>query len=311
MTVRAARLSGVLAQRQGMNVLNDYRRRMPDVHSYSRTGAATGRTAAGLILPFAENEAQRTDRGLVLEPQRTNLLVNSALAGGVSGTPGTAPTSWAQFPVNSPTATYSDDSRYAGGNRMRIVTGATGRLSPRQTVSALANTTYVASAVIDVNTAVAFWQMLAFVAFPAGTALTYFVDGVSVAGGSIVGVGTRTLEAVAAVAATTGNLTPAFGMGVQSGLAGDARHDMPQFEVGARRSSYIPTTTATATRGLPALTEPVPPGRTRALLTFADSTTLTVTGLTPGGTFDVAAPVLAAGKGISGVSELVTREWLA
>lgn len=42
---------------------------------------------------------------------------------------------------------------------------------------------------------------------------------------------------------------------------------------------------------------------------FVDATTTMVTGLTPGGTFDVATAVIGAGKGAFGVSELVSRRW--
>jgi hypothetical protein len=80
-------------------------------------------------------------------------------------------------------------------------------------------------------------------------------------------------------------------------------------QVGSFPSSPIFTTNAAATRGLPVFTEPVPSGRTRVLLTFADASTLLVEGLTPGASFDYVTPILAANKGRFGASELVTREW--
>ena len=82
-----------------------------------------------------------------------------------------------------------------------------------------------------------------------------------------------------------------------------------QLELGSVATSPIVTTAAQASRSLPVFTEPVPVGRTKALLTYADGSTTLVTGLTPGGTFDVATTVIAANKGRFGASELVTRIW--
>jgi hypothetical protein len=84
-----------------------------------------------------------------------------------------------------------------------------------------------------------------------------------------------------------------------------------QLELGSVATSTIVTTAAQASRSLPVFTEPVPLGRTKALLTYYDGATTTVTGLTPGGTFDVATAVIAAGKGRFGASELVSRTWQA
>lgn len=43
---------------------------------------------------FANNVARRTDKGLLIEESRTNSIRNNSMQGGVSGTPGTAPTNW-------------------------------------------------------------------------------------------------------------------------------------------------------------------------------------------------------------------------
>lgn len=290
MTVRAARLSGVLAQRQGMNVLNDFRRRMPDVHTYSRTGAATGRTAAGLILPFAANEAQRTDRGLVLEPQRTNKVTISnanptALTGVTKGGDAAATLSL-----------VNDTAALAAAGLSEICTSGQ--------VFRLNNTAGVAVATLVLTGA-------------AGNANSHAISGYLRGTGSAsiyssnVGL-VATALTTAYVRRTVVQTTSAgASVGLRVNAGGDLYFILPMMEEGSTVTSPIVTTGAAATRGLPVFTEPVPPGRTRALLTFADSTNLTVTGLTPGGTFDVATPVIAAGKGSSGVSELVTREWLA
>jgi len=82
-----------------------------------------------------------------------------------------------------------------------------------------------------------------------------------------------------------------------------------QLEAGSFVTSYIQTAAAANTRGLPTFTEPVPAGRSRALLTYADAGNTLVSGLTPGGVFDVALEVTTANKGRSGASELVSRVW--
>jgi hypothetical protein len=84
-----------------------------------------------------------------------------------------------------------------------------------------------------------------------------------------------------------------------------------QLEAGPIATSPVLTTSTISTRNLPVFTEPVPAGRTGALLTYTDGTTTQVTGLAPGGTFDVVTTVAAAGKGRFGASELVSRVWRA
>ncbi len=47
-------------------------------YSYTRTGAATAETAAGVVVNFAANVPRITDRGVLIEEARTNLLLRSA-----------------------------------------------------------------------------------------------------------------------------------------------------------------------------------------------------------------------------------------
>jgi hypothetical protein len=122
-------------------------------------------------------------------------------------------------------------------------------------------------------------------------------------------VGRRTFTLTTSLLA--GNGTIRNGLGANANATGSITFSNPQFELGAVATSPILTTSGTATRGLPVLTEPVPVGRTKALLTYADATTTLVTGLTPGDTFEYAETVIAAGKGRFGVSELVSRTWQA
>jgi hypothetical protein len=113
-----------------------------------------------------------------------------------------------------------------------------------------------------------------------------------------------------------GILTPAaaaeqfrFGAGVNANQTATVVLSLPNAQLGSTPTSPILTSPTAATRGLPVFTEAVPTGRTKALLTYADATTTLVTGLTPEGTFDYVTPVVAANKGLFGVSELVSRVW--
>lgn len=92
MTVRVARRSGAHALRQGVGVSGldlDFANgryalnsspssSFPTGWSFSRTGAGTALTSAGVIVPFATGVPRITDRGLLVEGARTNLLLNSA-----------------------------------------------------------------------------------------------------------------------------------------------------------------------------------------------------------------------------------------
>jgi hypothetical protein len=117
------------------------------------------------------------------------------------------------------------------------------------------------------------------------------------------------------IAATSNLQIRASNAASSAGYAGTAGSGIyawgAQFELGSYATSGIHTSAIAVARGLPVFTETVPLGRTKALLTFADASTLLVTGLTPGGTFDVTAAVVAASKGRFSGSELASRLWQA
>jgi hypothetical protein len=269
--------------------VNDFRAAMPAGSTYTRTGAATGLTAAGTLTAFAADAPQRTDRGLALEPAATNILINSVFAN--SG--GNRPTSWDEgiiTGVSAPVASTILNTAFSQS-------GTAQRAWFSQTIALAANSSYIYSVYVEATTgtpgSVAYGTSL-----PAGASSNVLTN-------PVVGRGTFTLT----TAGTAGNGTIRTGFGAAANATGSIILSNPQFELGTVATSPILTTSGTATRGLPVFTEPVPAGRTKALLTYADATTTLVTGLTPGGTFDVATTVLAASKGVFGVSELVTRVW--
>lgn len=188
-------------------------------------------------------------RGFLIESARQNSLLNSVLAGGVSGTPGTAPTSWAYLTSGAPTVTFATDTEAVTGNTVRVTAGTLERLQISQSVSVSANTTYTLSVVADVIGSKALWNFVAWVSLPAGASQVYQIDGVTVSGGTVVSVGRRTLSAVLTVAATAGSCFARFGVGLQGGATGqDVIYRQVQVENGPTRTSYLPTYEATLSR---------------------------------------------------------------
>jgi len=277
----------------------NFTRVMPYGATYTRTGAATGLTTAGLITSFAADTAQRTDRGLALEPERTNLLLrsqefnsaewNKGTGGSIAANTVVAPdgtTTADAYTWATATSDFAFLSQTVNGNAAQALPFSvwlkvpSGTRTIRLRISDVTTSNYNPTTV----TLTTEWQLVTLVA-PAATLTNSGSIGVGFLGGA--------------------SGTPI--------AAGDVLH-VWQADLNADATfvtSPIFTTTATATRGLPVFTEVVPAGRTKALLTYADATTTLVTGLTPGGTFDVATTVIAASKGRFASSELVTRVWQA
>lgn len=65
--------------------------------SFSRASSKLAPDLAGNWQSFAPDMPAITDRGLLLEPARTNAIRNSAGSGAVAGTPGTLPSNWTRF----------------------------------------------------------------------------------------------------------------------------------------------------------------------------------------------------------------------
>ena len=81
--------------------------------SFSRSSSAWAQNAAGQWVEFGADQPRFTPGGLLLEPQRENLIRNNAMAGAVAGTPGTLPTHWARFR----TGTLNEPAVVGTGNR--------------------------------------------------------------------------------------------------------------------------------------------------------------------------------------------------
>ena len=275
----------------------NFTRVMPYGATYTRTGVATGLTTAGLITSFAANAAQQTDRGLALEPASTNIMPRFAptvaqLSLGLNASDTTAPASPPISGLNW--IALNNTSSIAVAYQTLTVTGSTA-----YSISVLVETPDGTQPVASSTSATGDFNFVAGGVTDAAPTFGY----------------TRLSGNVWRVTAAI--VTPS----VPTTNDGIIRHSTQntralkfagfQVVLGTVAGSPIVTTGSSLARSLPVFTEVVPAGRTKALLTYADATTTLVTGLTPGGTFDVATTVIAASKGRFASSELVTRVWQA
>jgi hypothetical protein len=178
---------------------------------------------------------------ILLEPQRTNLIINSILSGSPS------PTSWTLFS----TGTYTQQASSLGNDSSAYYLTTVSQRSYFQSsnsISVSANTKYVFSVYVEeLVGSVSYNNVAALVSTPIGSTTTYYQDGVLVSNpNSNASVGR--ISIVFSVSATAGSCLPRFGIGVSGDSTGEIKISRPQFETGAYSTSYIPTTTATVTR---------------------------------------------------------------
>lgn len=174
---------------------------------------------------------------------KVNTFLNSRLNNGVSGSPGTAPTSWSYANVGTPAYTYGTDSE-ANGSTVTIVQDTTQRSILRQSVALLASTTYIVSAVVDVTTAGQIQQHITATSLPAGATITYQLNGSTVSGTTAVPTGRNTIAVVIAVSTTAGTPEIRIGAGLQSaGVAASLVFRQVQIQSGSARTTYQWTNT--------------------------------------------------------------------
>jgi hypothetical protein len=229
--------------------------------TFTRASNATFFDANG-TLQTAANDTPRFDHsggsslGLLIEEARTNSIRNSQAGGAVAGSAGTGPSNWnVSGNANGLTRTISLGS--ANGLSyidVRFVGTATATVQNFFDPEGLTAITASSGQV---------WTHSAYVALIAGTVPDLQIgvreglaDGTFVASGNLNAAPsltaslqrfshTRTLTD-----ATTARVTPTIRVSISNGVAYDftLRIAAPQLEQGAFATSYIPTTTAAATR---------------------------------------------------------------
>lgn len=212
---------------------------------YVLNAAAAPTAAAYYGARFDYDPVTLAPKGLLIEEQRANLLLQSGFAGAVAGSPGTAPTSWSQIHILGTTNAITQDA--LGGNILSFTTVAN-RQVIAQTVAVSANTTYAASVYVNSNTGVVYSSIFQVPSVPAGTTVTYLANGVAITASSYVPVAGDRLSALIAVAGTAGNVVMRLGVGVVTTDTGTVSFSKPQVEAGAFATSYIPTAASQVTR---------------------------------------------------------------
>jgi hypothetical protein len=184
-------------------------------------------------------------RGFLVEEARTNLLLNSVFGGAVSGTPGTAPTSWGSFTNGSIVVTSL--GRNFAANSIRITT-TSARHFYSQTVALAATGTWIITFKVNVGTAVRIDELLAFNTRPAGSTIQYFYNDAAQVASYVPPTGSGVLQVTVTTTGTSGNAEIRFGCGASNAVTADVTFWDAQWELGTFATSYIPTIASTVTR---------------------------------------------------------------
>jgi hypothetical protein len=218
--------------------------------TFTRASSGTFFNGSG-ILQTASTNVPRLDHspttlqslGLLIEEQRTNLLLQSGWAGAVAGSPGTAPTSWVLGTVSGSPTSALVSSIYGTTDSAQAVlfSGVTGdRLWYQQVINVTNGTTYVVTIFCETVTGTP-GNVLAVIA---GTATRSIISDQGINPSS------KTRASITFTATGTGTVIIRTGIGAASGLIDNATAQLsrPQVEAGAFPTSYIPTVASTVTR---------------------------------------------------------------
>ena len=225
--------------------------------TYSRTGAATAWRKDGTLAEFAPNVMRRTDAGVTIEGQRTNLLLNSALAGGATVT------GWS----NWASPTHSDSpSTVLGTVRARSfsVTNARDIINATGSeVNMAPGVQYCLSVTVEsISAGIPAREILHHGFTPSDASLSYPVCPANPSGGAMGIVQPGRLH-ILVTSATGGSAKQwRIGLGAIANVTGTARLSLPQLELGTRASTPIITTGAAATVGADNLALVLPAGVT-------------------------------------------------
>lgn len=221
--------------------------------TYTRAGAATAETAAGAIINFAANVPRITDRGVLIEEARTNLLLRSAEFDNAAWTKGGATISAGSTaaPDGSTTAdTLTEDT-------------STGDHRTFQAASVANATVHTFSIFVKPNGRTLVTLTLAGVGDATFDVQNGVVTSTTLGSASITSAGSGWYRcAVTFTSATTSYNTQIrlVSTGTTTSYTGNGTSGVflwgAQLEAGATPSSYIPTTGAAATRAADACSSP-------------------------------------------------------
>ncbi|CAB4152910.1 hypothetical protein UFOVP616_35 [uncultured Caudovirales phage] len=211
------------------------------------TATTYTRNNGGVYPPrFDYDSVTLAPKGIMIEEQRTNLLLNSVFDGAVSGTPGTGPTSWTYSNVGG-TLTVTDLGRNFASNSLRF-TVTSDRQTLQQNVTLAATGTYVLSASVNVFVSCSLQQLFQFNPLPAGATIQYVYNGVNQIAGFAPPTGRGLLQVIITTTGTGGSLGIRVGVGTSGVITGDVSFQDVQIELGLFATSYIPTAGSTVTR---------------------------------------------------------------
>ena len=214
---------------------------------------ATKVNSLGLIESVAANVPRLNYDGscpsILVEPQRTNLLLNSVWAGG-----GSLPTSWL-FSTTAGTSTPVTSIKNTNVTAYRFTTSTT-RQDISQTFAIALNQVIAFSVYVEsVTTAIPISQMLRIGPTGAAAGTTVFLKN-NVVVSSALNIEAGFTYSIVLTCTTAGDFQFRVGSGVNSNVTGNFVLSMPQAELGvstptpvaAYSTSFIPTTTQIITR---------------------------------------------------------------
>lgn len=313
--LRGRRLPGLLADwaggryvGRGVEGVDEPAWRAATGMSFSRSGAGLARTSAGGLVGFAAGAPRITDRGLLIEAERTNLALRNRSLDHAAWTR-------TNCSVTADAATAPDGASTAD----RIV-GAVGTSVQRisQTVPTVPGARYTVSACLKAIAGESRWTFLRDTAL-AGSPVVNFdlLNGVvgSVGSGwldarvTALADGWRRVEAgFVAIAATHAPLIGPADANSSASFTGDGVKGLlawgVQIEAGAGASSVIATDGASVTRGADEAALPLPAGASRITVEWGAAST---TVLTPGELADPTLLPLGASSGRPWVGERIRR----
>ncbi|WP_284150806.1 phage head spike fiber domain-containing protein [Brevundimonas albigilva] len=252
--------------------------------TYTRTGAATAWRKDGTLAEFAPNAPRITDRGVLIEGQRTNVLTNNAWTDVTS-----IPTPWNELPGG---VIEVAASKLSTSIKARKFTTSTSRSFLISTSAASGfvlapNITYCFSVFVEeVSAGIPAKEVIHTGYTPSDAVIAYPVCSANPSGGANGIVQPGRLHIL--VTSSTGGSSTQWraGLGVLAPVTGSITLSLPQLEQASTATSPIITTGAAATRGADNLALVLPAGVTSYSAEYGDN--LTATGPATPGPFDLA-----------------------